>query len=182
MIAAAASGASIADLTPSPSPDRGEAAGMSLTALETRRSAEPFERLRDRAEAIEREQGLRPMAFRAKLGSTAEFNARASFAANAFAAGGIAAPLNDGFADRAAMVDAFRRSGARLACLCSSDAVYAVKAEQAARALKEAGCGALYLAGRPADLEAQLREAGVDVFIHAGMDLVAMLEDAFRRM
>jgi len=40
----------------------------------------------------------------------------------------------------------------------------------------------LYLAGRPGDLEASLREAGVDAFIHAGMDIVGMLEDAYRRM
>ncbi|HSP25786.1 MAG TPA: methylmalonyl-CoA mutase, partial [Saliniramus sp.] len=78
-------------------------------------------------------------------------------------------------------VQAFAQSGARLACLCSSDAIYAEQAASAARALKDAGCRAVYLAGRPGELEAGLRDAGVDVFVYAGMDLLAMLEDAFAR-
>jgi methylmalonyl-CoA mutase len=178
MIAAAAGGAPLSDLAPRPD----AIPPVSLQALPVRRSAEPFERLRDRGDAMARETGARPAVFLANLGPIAEFNARASFARNAFEAGGIAAPVNDGFADDAAMVDAFRQSGASQACLCSSDAIYAEEAAGAARALKEAGCGMLYLAGRPGDLEAALREAGVDAFIYAGMDLVGMLEDAYGRM
>ena len=58
----------------------------------------------------------------------ADFTARATFAKNFFEAGGIEAVTNDGFADRDAMVAAFKASGAKLACLCSSDKVYAADA------------------------------------------------------
>jgi len=178
LIAAAADGARLADLTVRPA----GVTPVALPALPVHRSAAPFEALRDRAERIERETGARPLMFLANLGPIAEFNARASFARNAFEAGGISAPGNDGFPDHVAMVEAFAQSGAGLACLCSSDAIYAEEAASAARTLKDAGCRAVYLAGRPGELEPALREAGVDVFIHAGMDLLAVLEDAYARL
>ena len=45
------------------------------------------------------------------------------------------------------MIAAFKASGAKLACLCSSDEVYAREAAAAAKALAAAGARALYLAG-----------------------------------
>ena len=59
--------------------------------------------------------------------------------------------------------------------LCSSDAVYADEAEAAARALKAKGAKRLYLAGRPGELEAALKAAGVDEFIVAGADVLDVL-------
>jgi methylmalonyl-CoA mutase len=178
MIAAASRGAPLSDLAPRPD----GVTPVSLPALPVRRSAEHYEALRDRGDAMARETGAPPTLFLANLGPIAEFNARASFARNAFEAGGIAAPGNDGFADQAAMLEAFRKSGASLACLCSSDAIYGEEAAAAARALKDEGCSMLYLAGRPGDPERALREAGVDAFIYAGMDLVGMLEQAYARI
>ena len=46
---------------------------------------------------------------------------------------------------------------------------------EAARALKEAGCAILFLAGRADDLEAPMREAGIDAFLHQGCDLISLL-------
>ncbi len=71
-----------------------------------------------------------------------------------------------------------RASGARIACLCSTDARYAAEGAAAAQALKAAGCAKLWLAGRPAEIEAALREAGVDGFVFVGCDVLATLEDA----
>jgi len=178
MVLAALRGIPISSLAPV----QDKLAPASLTPLPLHRNAEPFERLRDQADAIAQQTGSRPLVFLANLGPVAEFNTRSGFARNAFEAGGIAAPGNDGFSDPAAMVEAFQIAGTRLACLCSSDAIYADQAIAAARALKEAGCSMLYLAGRPNDLEADLRQAGVEAFIYAGMDLVAMLEDALARI
>ena len=91
--------------------------------------------------------GARPKIFLANLGTLAEFTARAMFAKNFFEAGGIEAVGNDGFEDQAAMVAAFKASGAKLACLCSSDEVYAEQAADAAQAL---GRGRRdHLSGRP---------------------------------
>ncbi|QRE74658.1 methylmalonyl-CoA mutase family protein [Methylobacterium aquaticum] len=147
-------------------------------ALPSRRLAEPYESLRDASDAILGRTGRRPRVFLANLGPLSAFNTRATFARNAFEAGGIEAVTNEGFADHAAMAAAFRDSGTPLACLCSSDAVYAEEAVPAAEALRAAGAGTLFLAGRPGDLEAPLRAAGVAHDLYAGCDLVTLLERA----
>ncbi|HRK24016.1 MAG TPA: methylmalonyl-CoA mutase subunit beta [Beijerinckiaceae bacterium] len=139
------------------------------------RLAEPFEALRDAACRSK----TRPRVFLANLGAIPDFTARTIFAKNFFEAGGIEAPTNDGFADTAALVAAYRASGARIACLCSSDAVYAAEAVAAARALGAAGA-TLYLAGRPGELESALREAGLSRFVFVGCDAVATLGEALR--
>lgn len=149
-------------------------------ALPSARLAEPYEALRDASDATLAATGRRPAVFLANLGPVAVHNARSTFAANAFAAGGIEAIGNDGFSDMEALVAAFKASGARLACLCSSDTVYATEAAPAAAALKAAGAGTIYLAGKPADAEA-LRQAGVHGFLFAGCDLLALLREASQR-
>ena len=89
------------------------------------RLAEPFEALRDASDRMLAKTGARPKVFLANLGKVSDFTARAMFAKNFYEAGGIEALNNDGFKDQAAMIAAFKASGAKLACLCSSDAVYA---------------------------------------------------------
>jgi methylmalonyl-CoA mutase len=66
-------------------------------------------------------------------------------------------------------------SGAKLACLCSSDKIYATMAEEAARALKSAGARLVVLAGKPGDHEEALKRAGVDLFVFTGCDALAAL-------
>ncbi|MGC5777453.1 methylmalonyl-CoA mutase family protein [Methylobacterium sp. NFXW15] len=159
----------------------GTGAAVACDPLPSQRLSEPFEALRDASDAALAKSGKRPGVFLANLGSLAAFNMRATFAANAFAAGGLEALSNEGFADTAALVAAYKESGASLACICSSDAVYAERAVEAAEALAAAGAGTIYLAGRPADLEAPLKAAGVHGFLYAGCDLLALLDDALRR-
>jgi len=77
---------------------------------------------------------------------------------------------------------AFRTSGADLACLCSSDKVYAGQAVAAAKALQAAGARHIYLAGRPGEQEATLRAAGVNDFVFAGTDALASLQEIYRQM
>ncbi|KMO16696.1 methylmalonyl-CoA mutase family protein [Methylobacterium platani] len=144
-------------------------------ALPSRRLAEAYEALRDASDAILARTGKRPRVFLANLGPLSAFNTRATFARNAFEAGGIEAVTNEGFPDHAAMAAAFRESGTRLACLCSSDAVYAEEAVPAAEALRAAGAATLILAGKPGELEGALRAAGVAHDLHAGCDLVKLL-------
>jgi len=145
-------------------------------ALAPMRLAEPFEALRDSADAAAA-KGRRPSVFLANLGGIADFTARTIFTKNFFEAGGIEALSNDGFASHEALVAAFRASGAKLACLCSSDAVYGAEAAAAAGLLAAAGAS-VYLAGRPGELEAALRQAGVGGFVYAGCDVVGTLTGA----
>ena len=79
------------------------------------------------------------------------------------------------------MVAAFNASGAKLACLCASDAVYTSEAVPAAQALATAGAR-LALAGRPGEQEQALRTAGVEIFIFAGCDVLAALRTAYDRI
>jgi len=155
------------------------AAAISFDALTPIRLAAPFENLRDRSDAILAARGARPRIYLANLGSHADFTARTTFARSLFEAGGIEAVDGRGGADAAAIAAEFRESGAGLACLCSSDKVYPGLAATVAQALRSAGARRIYLAGRPADLEAELRAAGIADFVHVGIDAVATLTTAY---
>ncbi|MFB7032217.1 MULTISPECIES: methylmalonyl-CoA mutase family protein, partial [unclassified Streptomyces] len=82
------------------------------------RRDEAFEALRARSDAYLAESGHRPRIFLATIGPASAHTARVSFAANLFQAGGIE-PVVEG---------TFEESGAREACLCSSDALYEERA------------------------------------------------------
>ncbi|MFF3557926.1 methylmalonyl-CoA mutase family protein [Streptomyces tsukubensis] len=142
------------------------------------RRDEAFEALRTRSDAAVAAGGDRPRIFLAALGPASAHTARASFTANLFAAGGIE-PVHDPVTvDAGSVAAAFAASGAELACICSSDALYAEQAEPVAGALKAAGARRVYLAGRPGELRETYERAGVDEFVVAGGDAVAVLTRA----
>jgi len=91
-------------------------------------------------------------------------------------------PMGEVKADFVTLAAAYKASSAAFVCLCSSDKVYAEQAVAAAKALQAAGAKHIYLAGRPAEQEAALRDAGVSDFIFAGCDALAMLQQAWQRM
>jgi methylmalonyl-CoA mutase len=169
--------ASVAVLDVAPVAMPSEAAPSQFEPLPSIRLAQPFEELRDASDRRLAQTGTRPKIFLANLGRLSDFTTRAAFAKNFFEAGGIEAVTNDGFASRDEMVAAFKGSGARLACLCASDAVYASEAVAAAHALAAAGAR-LALAGRPGEQEQALRSAGIEAFIFAGCDMLAALRTA----
>lgn len=146
--------------------DIADGADASAPALAPIRLAAPFEALRDAAAKAARP----PAVFLATLGSLAEFTARADFARNFFAAGGIVskeppvAPKT-----LAELVAAFRASGARIAVLCSTDKMYEADAAGAAEALKKAGAQRVWLAGKH-------EGAGIDANIFTGADVVHLLK------
>jgi methylmalonyl-CoA mutase len=149
--------------------------GFSVMPLAPRRFAEPFERLRDTADQFAARTGKRPQVFLACLGDLAVHSARATWTRNFLAAGGIEAIGGEPLHTSADAGKAFAASGASVACLCSSDAVYAEMGEATAGVLKQAGAKQVLLAGRPKELEVGLKAAGVDTFIFAGADAVAAL-------
>lgn len=147
------------------------------------RWAEEFEALRDASDRHLAETGSRPQVFLVNLGPVAVHTARATFAKNFFEAGGIEAITSErsaatGYTEPAdAVADAAAR-GARLVCLCSSDAVYAEQAVQFASALRDAGADKVYLAGNPGDRRDAEVAAGVTDFIHVGVDVLDVLRAA----
>lgn len=168
-------------LAPMPAPTTVKLA-VPIEALPVRRDAEAFEALRDRADEITAKRGKRATIFLANLGPISAFTARATFAKNFFEAGGIEAPGNDGFMDDESLVEAFKASGAKLVCLCSSDALYAERATAIAQALAKAGASHIYLAGRPGEMEATYKSAGILSFIYVGCDVVALLDGALKQV
>jgi methylmalonyl-CoA mutase len=155
---------------------------ITFDALPPMRLAAPFEQLRDRSDDILKKTGARPKVFLANLGTPADFTARATFAKSFFETGGIEAIDTEGFSDPTALAAAFKNSGAALACLCSSDKVYAEHATAAAKALQAAGAKHIYLAGRPGEQQASLRAAGVNDFVFSGGDALATLQEVYKRM
>jgi methylmalonyl-CoA mutase len=166
----------VLDVRPVEVPPPG-ASAITFPALSRIRLAEPFEQLRDASDRRLAETGRRPKVFLATLGRLSDFSARATFARNFFAAGGVEAEAHEGFADHTPMIAAFKRSGTKLACLCSSNEVYAREAVDAAKALTAAGASHIYLAGRPKDRETY-EAAGVQSFIYSGCDALATLKAA----
>lgn len=148
-------------------------AGAKAAPLTPRRSAEGFEALRDASGAA----SLRPTVFLASLGPVAQHTARTTWAKNFFEAGGFATLACDGYADAEAAAAAFRDSGAHIACLCSSDKVYADRAAETIKALKAAGARDVLLAGWPGAAEDAWRAAGAGGFIYVGCDVLAILTE-----
>lgn len=142
------------------------------------RRDDAYERLRSRSDDRLAASGDRPKVFLAALGPVAAHTARVTFAANLFQAGGIETVQEAAPVDAESVAEAFARSGARIACLCSSDAVYGEQAAAVATALKSAGALRVHLAGKPGERREEFVAAGVDSFVFAGCDAVEVLSSA----
>ncbi len=151
---------------------------IQVEALEARRLAEPFEVLRDRADAHARASGAAPSIFLANIGHLADFTARAGFAQNLFESGGVQALPGEGYTSAAEAVKAFKASGTSIACLCSSDDLYGEHAADFGKALKEAGAKLIFLAGNPGEARAAYEAAGISHFIHVGTNVLEALAEA----
>ena len=141
-------------------------ADATADALPRIRLAEEYEALRDAASAAPK----RPTIFLATLGPIAEHNARADFARNLFAAGGLEAtqpPVPPQSPSEAAA--AFKASGSKIACICGADARYEDEAVETAKALKAAGADHVWLAGK-------FEGDGIDSNIFMGCDVLHTLK------
>ena len=156
--------------------------GRPIEKLPRFRLAESFERLRDRSDDYLARTGERPKVLLACLGRASDFTARASFAKSLFEAGGVEAVAAQGIKSAEDLGKTFAKSGARLACLCSSDKVYASEAVGAAKTLTASGASHIYLAGKPGDHAKAWEEAGIGTFLYQGCDTLGLLQDAYERL
>lgn len=177
LIAAAAEGASIGQMTRALAGEPATIAPLPAWGLDA-----DYEALRAASDAHLARTGARPRIFLATIGRIVDFTARADFARNLFAAGGIETVAGDGGTDPAGLADAFRASGARAACLCASDALYTEHAAPIARALAQAGCEHLFLAGRPGEHRDAWAAAGIDEYVHVGSDAIEILTATLERL
>ena len=129
--------------------------------------------LRDRADGM----AERPGVFLATLGAPATFGARAIYASNFFAAGGLAAAAPIEARPLTSLVADFAATACAVACICGTDRDYATQIAATAAALREAGARRVLSAGVPGESEGAWREAGIDAFIHDGCDALQILAD-----
>jgi methylmalonyl-CoA mutase len=140
----------LAEVLPEREPDE--------TVGRVRRYGASFEALRD-------DPATTPV-FLATMGSVAAHTARATFASNLLAAGGIAVDVAGPTATADELVAAY--DGQPVVCLAGSDPTYAELAPAAITALRDAGARWVILAGKPDDLD-------VDDSCAMGVDALAFL-------
>lgn len=126
-----------------------------------RRYGASYEALRDRPAA-------RPV-FLATMGSVADHTARATFAANLFAAGGIAVDPAGATAGVGDVLAAY--AGQPVACLAGPDAAYGEWGDDLVAALRAAGARHVILAGKPGPTTVER----VDDSCAMGLDALAFL-------
>jgi methylmalonyl-CoA mutase len=129
----------------------------------------PFEQLRDAADSA----ATRPSVFLANLGDVVTHTARSTFAKNLFEAGGVKALSHDGFENPIRAAETFASSGCSIACICSSDDVYAESGLETATALRAAGAELIYLAGSPN--ASVIDAADIDGFVYRGCNVLDVL-------
>jgi methylmalonyl-CoA mutase len=163
-------------------------AGGSGGGLPRVRRDEAFEALRARSDAHLAATGTRPRVFIAALGPAAAHTSRVRFASNLLQAGGIEPVHDPESVDEASAAEAYTRSGTTVACLCSSDALYAEQAAGVSTALVAAGASRILIAGAPgsvgtADTAPDAQAADGDwEFVFTGCDAVAVLTSVLDRL
>jgi len=146
-----------------------------LGGLRSYRGTQAFEALRLAVENHEKKGFATPKVFHFTYGNPAMRKARATFSSNFFGVGGYHIIDNIGFKTLDEGVEAALESGADFVVFCSSDEEYAEMIPAAAHIKKESPKTQVVVAGYPKDLVDQLREAGVDHFIHLRTNVLETL-------
>ena len=159
---------------PGPTPESGPTPAV-------RRYAAAFEALRNRSDEYLRRTGQRPQVLLLPLGPLAENNARATFATNLLASGGIAA-VNPGTVEPGGIAEEVRRCGARIAVICGTDARYHTETGAVVSAARGAGIEEIYLAGPRSAVADVADDDRPDGYLTARIDAVQALSALLSRM
>lgn len=145
--------------------------------LEVCRLTDAFDELRLATELHVEEGKKRPSVFLFTMGNLAMRKARAMFSTNFFGCAGYEVIDNPGFSSIDEGVEAAAASGAEIVVICSSDDEYAEIAPLIAKQLRTRNASIqIILAGYPKELLEQLKEAGIDEFIHIRTNVLEFLE------
>lgn len=149
----------------------------SVQPLVAHRDAEAFELLRDRMEKHAKASGKREKIFIATVGSPAAFSGRATFARNFFEVAGLEAVMPESVLTPESVAAEFRKSGARIACLASSDDGYAEGAKQTSEALAKTSCKLAFIVCR-SGIDPAWEVTGISEAVTPRVDALAVLERA----
>lgn len=140
-----------------------------IEALEVVRIASMFEELRLETE----KSGKRPSVLMFKYGNPAWATARATFSGNFFACAGYEILDLPAFSTIEEGIEEARKANPALIVLCSDDNTYSTLAPQLIEALGAQSL--LVVAGYPKDTLEELREAGIEHFIHVKTNMLESL-------
>lgn len=133
-------------------------------------AAEEIEQLRLQTER----SGKRPKVFLLKYGEPAWMTARGMFAGSFFACAGYEIIDNRGFESVEEGIAAAKKAKADIVVLCSADKAYPETAPAVHETMK--GSAEVVIAGYPKDSVEQLRQQGVNHFIHVKSNLLEELQ------
>lgn len=139
--------------------------------------SDAFDQLRLATEQFVAEGNKRPTVFLFNIGNLAMRKARAMFTTNFFGCAGYEILDNSGFATVDEGLKAAITSEAEIVVICSSDDEYATLGIEISKKLKAAN-GNLHvvIAGFPKSIADELKQSGVDEFIHVRSNLLQTLE------
>ncbi|MFC2102466.1 methylmalonyl-CoA mutase family protein [Bacteroidota bacterium] len=147
------------------------------------RAAEPVETLRLDTERYIASGGKAPAVFLFTMGNLSKLRARAGFTTNFFGCAGYEIFDNPGFKTIDAGVKAAIKSEAEIIVICGSDDDYKQIVPEIATRLKELRSSLLVVvAGYPAEIVEDLKQAGVDGFIHVKSNLLEELRSYHHRL
>ncbi len=156
-----------------------DAPGTPIIPVCITRAATQFERLR----AAMNRQTEPAQVFLCTMGSPKEYRARAEFSRGFFAVGGYNVIAGTGFATAAEAADAFAKTKAQIAVICSVDENYPALVPPLVAALRTKNPEVIVvLAGYPPDQIEAHRKAGVDEFIHIRADVLELLGKLHQRL
>ncbi|PID29154.1 MAG: hypothetical protein CR982_03535 [Candidatus Cloacimonadota bacterium] len=149
--------------------------------LKPYRATELFENIRIRTEENTKKTGKRITVFLATLGNLTMRKARATFSMGFLGSAGFDIIDNNGFKSVEDAFENFKKSGAEIIVICSSDDEYKEIAPELTKMTKDDNKeNIVILAGYPKDLIEELEKAGVDHFIHIkanAKDVLTKIQD-----
>lgn len=134
-----------------------------------------FDEIRLRTKSLSEETGIEPVIHLVPVGDTKWRNARATFSHNTLGCGGFKMDHPTGYDSIGNAAESIEIGEADVFVLCSSDKEYEELVEPFCNAFGDQGI--CILAGHPGDHEEAYRKAGIDIFIHKGMNIPATLLD-----
>lgn len=176
LVAAAETGATLSELASALRHEAGPS--PVVTPIPCRRDAAPFEDLRARSVALAENDPAAARVFTVCLGDFARYMPRLEFVRGFFQVGGFTVAGDAFFTTPEEAATAARQDDARIVVLVGLDETYTTQAAAVAGALSTGPePPTIVLAGAPGENEAALRDAGVQTFIHARSDVLAVLGD-----
>lgn len=145
------------------------------------RAAALFEHLREAATQYKAKNGKAPQIYFECFGTLKQYKPRADFSTDFFAVAGFDINMGKGFANATEAIAGISSITAPVVVICSTDDIYAEVVPAYASELKKQKPNVkLILAGLPADLVEQFKQAGVDDFIHIKSNVYATLESIYK--